>query len=372
MEKEKAVIIGPGNIGSEVLRQITGDNQLDVELSATFGSFGGISLDEQKTERYLGWYEQQKELGKKDTLSEWTKTQNLDEDVEWKDILGDDAVRYVFVAISSDGSGLPYIFDALKRGKTVITCEKYAPANHFDDIARYIESGKYGLTATVGGGTGIPLALMEDITGNGVYDAFYGVVNGTTNYILTECGNGERIDKAISEAKRLGYTEPGADDAQSIIEEEVNDVRKKAAIIYNLTMLSTGNKKNFINENDIKFKKNCAERAYHDLADLYDSATPSNENPNVKLVVSIKNNNASYNGEEIDELGRYEDDNYILQIGFLKNPSPELNKITGVNNGAVILRNGTYKELVTPGPGAAPPPTAKRMLDDLKDYCKRV
>jgi len=74
----------------------------------------------------------------------------------------------------------------------------------------------------------------------------------------------------------------------------------------------------------------------------------------------------------IKEIGKYDDDNYRLQIGFMQNPCDELNKITGVNNGAVILRNEAYKELVTPGPGAGPLPTAKRMLDDLKDYRKRV
>ncbi len=386
MAKEKAVIVGPGNIGSEVLRQLTDASEFEgIEISDVFGSFGRTSLDEQGIGEYLGWYEQQKELEGKDTLSEWIKTGdadnnvlestrskpenvNLEEWVEWKKILEDDDVRYIFIATSSDGSGLPYTLDALKHGKTVITCEKYAPANNFHEIDKYIESGDCWLTATVGGGTGIPLALMEDIISNGVYDAFYGVVNGTTNYILTECGDGKEIDKAINEAKSRGYTEPGADGAQSIIEGEVNDIRKKAAIIYNLTMLCTGNKNNYINENDIKFQKNCAKRAYDDLAELYGSVSRLNENPNIKLVVSIKNKKTPDTGEEIEELGRYEGDNYLLQIGFLKNPCDELNEITGVNNGAVILRNGTYSELVTPGPGAGSGPTAKRMLDDLKDY----
>lgn len=98
---------------------------------------------------------------------------------------------------------------ALGRGRHVVTANKAMLAHHGLSLARQAE--EKGLTlayeAAVAGGVPIIKALREGLAGNKLR-RIYGILNGTSNFILTEMRRSGREFKAVlKDAQRLGYAE---------------------------------------------------------------------------------------------------------------------------------------------------------------------
>lgn len=104
---------------------------------------------------------------------------------------------------------------ALTAGKAVVTANKYVVARHgaeLEAIARPTRA-PFRFEAAVMGGTPILRLLAEDLAGSRV-TAFRGIVNGTTNYILSEMSaNCSSYASALAAAQAAGYAEadPTAD-----------------------------------------------------------------------------------------------------------------------------------------------------------------
>ncbi|MCF4167705.1 homoserine dehydrogenase [Zavarzinia compransoris] len=98
---------------------------------------------------------------------------------------------------------------ALAAGKPVVTANKALLAHHGLDLARKAEAAGVGINfeAAIAGGIPIVKALREGLAGNRI-DAVYGILNGTSNYILTSMEEtGASFEDALAEAQRLGYAE---------------------------------------------------------------------------------------------------------------------------------------------------------------------
>jgi len=107
------------------------------------------------------------------------------------------------------------ILDALKAGKPVITANKELLANVGGEIFATAESSGVDVLfeAAVGGGIPLVRPLRESLLGEPI-DQVMGIVNGTTNYILTRMTEaGVDYAEALAEAQELGYAEadPTAD-----------------------------------------------------------------------------------------------------------------------------------------------------------------
>jgi homoserine dehydrogenase len=118
--------------------------------------------------------------------------------------------------------------DALKAGKPVITANKELLANVGAELFAAADLAGVDLLfeAAVGGGIPVIRPLRESLAGERI-DRVMGIVNGTTNYILTRMTEaGASYADALSEAQSLGYAErdPTAD-------VEGYDAAAKAAII---------------------------------------------------------------------------------------------------------------------------------------------
>ncbi|MBQ8696702.1 MAG: homoserine dehydrogenase [Clostridia bacterium] len=134
---------------------------------------------------------------------------------DFNDILGDPEV--VLVAEAMGGSHPAYDFSlaALKAGKNVVTSNKEVVANFGAELLNTAkENGvRYLFEASVGGGIPIIRPLIESLAGNRICSVA-GILNGTTNYILTEMSeNGKTFEIALKEAQEKGYAEkdPTAD-----------------------------------------------------------------------------------------------------------------------------------------------------------------
>src|SRR5699024_10942712 len=104
---------------------------------------------------------------------------------------------------------LTYIKTALTNGKSVITANKELIALHGNELLRLAEENKVFLRfeASVAGGIPILKTLREGLAANQI-DSVMGIINGTSNYILTEMTDkGADFSECLKEAQALGYAE---------------------------------------------------------------------------------------------------------------------------------------------------------------------
>jgi homoserine dehydrogenase len=103
-----------------------------------------------------------------------------------------------------------FIERALKAGKHVVTANKAVLAKYGAELMAVARERGVALLfeASVGGGIPIIRTFQQGLAAND-FNAVYGIVNGTTNYILTQMTQfGTPFDKALKDAQDKGYAEP--------------------------------------------------------------------------------------------------------------------------------------------------------------------
>ena len=134
---------------------------------------------------------------------------------DWREVVEHPDVEIVAELVGGTGVAREIIETAIARGKSVVTANKelmaLAGAELWDKAhARGIN---LAMEASVAGGIPIHAVLREGISGDRV-TAFYGILNGTCNYILTEIEQrGASFDQVLEAAQKAGYAEadPSAD-----------------------------------------------------------------------------------------------------------------------------------------------------------------
>ena len=130
-------------------------------------------------------------------------------------IENDPEVSVVVETIGGTNPAYDFTKRALLAGKSVVTSNKELVATHgaeFFKIAKE-KNVNYLFEASVGGGIPVLRPIAQCLGANDI-DEIYGILNGTTNYILTRMIKaGLTFEKALSEAQELGYAErdPSAD-----------------------------------------------------------------------------------------------------------------------------------------------------------------
>ncbi len=134
---------------------------------------------------------------------------------DFKDIVSDPEVTLVAEMMGGSHPAYEFTVACLKAGKSVVTSNKEVVANFGTELlALAKEHGvSYLFEASVGGGIPIIRPLREDLASNHI-TAISGILNGTTNYILTRMNeDGVSFETALKEAQSKGYAEanPAAD-----------------------------------------------------------------------------------------------------------------------------------------------------------------
>ena len=109
----------------------------------------------------------------------------------------------------SDGIAKQLIINALKNKKHVITANKALISKHGDELSVLAEKNKVNLEyeASVGGGVPIIRSIKEGLIANKI-NKIYGILNGTTNYILTAMEHKQKtFAEVLDKAKKLGFAE---------------------------------------------------------------------------------------------------------------------------------------------------------------------
>lgn len=131
------------------------------------------------------------------------------------DIINDPAIDIVIELIGGTGAARDVVLDSLAAGKAVVTANKALMATHGREVMDAAEAHGVDILfeAAVGGGIPIIGPLKHSLVSNEI-QAVYGIVNGTTNYMLTRMSeDGLDYETALAEAQARGFAEadPTAD-----------------------------------------------------------------------------------------------------------------------------------------------------------------
>ncbi len=234
----------------------------------------------------------------------------------------------------SDGISKKVVETALKKKIHVITPNKALIAKHGDKLAKLAEKNNVNLEfeASVAGGIPILKTIKEGLATNTI-NKVYGILNGTTNYILTEMeNNNESFKKVLEKAQRLGYAEPG----NPLLDLNGYDAFAKVRILSSLAF-----------NNNIS-KKKCIMEGIQNI-DLKDIKIANQLDMRIKLLgkSQIINNKL-----------------FETVHPCLVSKKTYIGNVNGVMN-AVILNGMPIGETILQGEGAGPGPTSSSLLSDL-------
>ena len=151
-------------------------------------------------------------------------TENISE------VIANPSVDIVIETIGGVDAAKDYVLSALRQGKTVVTANKEMIckfSHELERVAKRTGSGLYYEASCVGG---VPIirTLLDGVQANNVQEMM-GIINGTTNYILTKMTQeGEDYETALAKAQKRGYAET----------DPTNDVEGFDAL-YKLSILSS-------------------------------------------------------------------------------------------------------------------------------------
>jgi homoserine dehydrogenase len=152
-----------------------------------------------------------------------------------KSIVNDPEIDLIIEVIGGISPAKELILSAIKNGKSVVTANKALLAQAGAELYAAADNANVDLyyEAAVAGAIPILRPLRESLVGDQVH-RIMGIVNGTTNYILTKMDeNGTAFDDALKQAQALGFAE--ADPTADI---EAIDAASKAAILAGLAFHS--------------------------------------------------------------------------------------------------------------------------------------
>ena len=129
---------------------------------------------------------------------------------DWKKVVNDPEVHIIVELVGVLATARDIAFATMAAGKHLVTANKQLVAQYGVELVERSRAHNVGLgiEACVAGGTPVLHAVREGLAGEN-FTAVYGILNGTTNYILTEMERrGCSFAEVLAEAQQKGYAEP--------------------------------------------------------------------------------------------------------------------------------------------------------------------
>ena len=306
-------VLGAGNIGSAVIERLENlDNEIvEIDLKSVLVS----------------------DISKERTFNNDVVTDNFE------DILNDDSIDLVIEVLGGVEPGKDYIKALLSNGKAVITANKDIIADCGNELVQLAQENNTCLYFEAAVAAGIPVLkpLIESLRGEDL-SRVTGIINGTSNYILTSMEEGSTYEDALSTAQELGYAEPDpTNDVEGI------DAMYKAMILSLICFGATPDKDNVHTEGISTITKE-------------DFDWASRLNKTIKLVALIDTEDGGFNAR--------------VHPVLIDTKHP-LAAIRGALN-AVVVEGENVNQLVFSGPGAGAAPTASAVIGDVLSACHQL
>lgn len=253
-------------------------------------------------------------------------------------ILNDPEVSVICETMGGNEPAYTFSKNALLAGKSVCTSNKELVANHGPELLRIARENhcNYLFEASVGGGIPIIRPLNYSLTAEKI-DSITGILNGTTNYILTKMDKeGAGFDEVLKEAQEKGYAEknPEADI-------EGYDACRKIAILSSLMKGKNVDYKNIYTEGITKITKE-------------DFKYAGKMNHSIKLLA----------------MSRDTEEGFLAMVApFMISKEHPLYSVSDVFN-AVYVHGNMLGDSMYYGRGAGKLPTASAVVSDVVD-CAR-
>jgi homoserine dehydrogenase len=259
---------------------------------------------------------------------------------DFNTIVNDPEVDIVVETMGGVHPAYDFTKQALLAGKSVCTSNKELVASHGTELMQIAEDKQinYLFEASCGGGIPIIRPLNSSLTADEI-DQITGILNGTTNYILTKMTrDGSEFEDALAEAQNNGYAEriPEADI-------EVHDACRKIAI---LSSLAYGHHVNF--------------------EDIYTEGITKITATDIKYAQEI--------GAAIKLLGtscKTENGFYAMVTPGMIDPTSPLYSVNGVFN-AIFVHGNVLGDAMFYGSGAGKLPTASAVVADVVDAARHL
>jgi homoserine dehydrogenase len=215
MKTLKVGMLGCGVVGSQIARLL-------VENKSDLTSRAGANLELVKVA-----------VKNINTKREGISSSLLTDDA--KSVVNDPEIDLIIEVIGGISPAKELILAAIKNGKSVVTANKALLAQAGAELYAAADNANVDLyyEAAVAGAIPILRPLRESLVGDQVH-RIMGIVNGTTNYILTKMDeSGTAFDEALKQAQQLGFAE-----ADPTADVEAIDAASKAAILAGLAFHS--------------------------------------------------------------------------------------------------------------------------------------
>jgi homoserine dehydrogenase len=210
MQPVRVGIVGVGNVGSGTLTILV-ENADAIALKLGFPLVVRVVCDLKIAEKKLP-----------------AALDPVERTTDWRAVVSHPEVDIVAELVGGTTVAEQIILGAIEHAKSVVTANKELMALRGAEIwERAIVAGiNLAMEASVAGGIPIHAVLREGIASDRIV-ALYGILNGTSNYILTEIERrGAGFEEVLAEAQRLGYAE--ADPSADV---DGYDARSKLAIL---------------------------------------------------------------------------------------------------------------------------------------------
>lgn len=212
MKKVKIALLGLGNVGRGVWMILNSNKEEIMKRSGYEVEVSKILVRDLKKERGV---EVPRELLTTD----------------FNDIINDDSIKIVVEVMGGIEPAREYMLESMNKRKHIVTANKMLLATGGDELFQKADSQgvMFNYEASVAGGIPIINGINESLTANKI-EKLYGIVNGTTNYILTKMEfENLSFNEALKQAQEMGYAE--ADPTSDI---EGFDAQYKLAILSSL------------------------------------------------------------------------------------------------------------------------------------------
>jgi len=125
------------------------------------------------------------------------------------DILNDPSINLIVELIDDAEEAFKIVTTAMKKGKNVVSANKLMIATHFRELVAMQDKYKVSLLYEASAGASIPIIRnLEEYYDNELLHSLRGILNGTTNYILTKMHDeGTDYSTALKEAQEKGFAE---------------------------------------------------------------------------------------------------------------------------------------------------------------------
>ncbi|MBX5445886.1 homoserine dehydrogenase [Sphaerobacter sp.] len=253
-------------------------------------------------------------------------------------ILSDDGVDVVVEVLGGEQPAADFMLRCLRAGKHVVTANKEALAKHFGELTAAAKEAERALLfeASVGGGIPLLVSYRQILAANRI-TRVRGIVNGTTNFILSQMAeHGTAYDAALAEAQRLGYAEP-----DPTADVEGYDAAYKLAILASL-MLGR-----HVSPDEV-------DRTGITGVTAEEVAAARERGGAIKLIAS-----AERDGDDVR-----------LQVAPTFVPGDNLLAHVSANFNAIELTGDRVGPVVLSGQGAGPLPTASAILSDVVEAAR--